>query len=107
VTVDAWTALADPTRRDILARVARAPLSVTEIAEGITTTRPNVSQHLRVLRDAGLVRADAVGTKRIYSARPDGLAALRAELDRFWGEALANFKERAESSRDTNERKAR
>jgi len=100
-------ALSDPTRRDILARVARTPLSVTEIAEGITTTRPNVSQHLRVLRDAGLVRVDAVGTKRIYSAHADGLAAMRAELDQFWGQALANLKERAESSRDNNERKAR
>lgn len=107
MTIDAWVALADPTRREILARVARKPLSVTEIAEGITTTRPNVSQHLRVLRDADLVRVDAVGTKRIYSARPDALASLRAELDQFWGEALANLKQRAESSRDNHERKAR
>jgi DNA-binding transcriptional ArsR family regulator len=98
VTTDAWTAIADPTRRRILARVTRSPLSVTEIARGMTTTRPNISQHLRVLRDAGLVRVDAVGTKRMYSAHPDGLAALRAELEAFWTEALSTFKERAESS---------
>jgi DNA-binding transcriptional ArsR family regulator len=107
MAIDAWAALADPTRREILARVAGKSLSVTEIAEGITTSRPNVSQHLRVLLDAGLVRVDAVGTKRIYAARPEGLAAMRTELDRFWGEALANFKERAESSRDNKERKTR
>jgi DNA-binding transcriptional ArsR family regulator len=98
VTIDAWAAIADPTRRGILARVARTPLSVTQIAEGMTTTRPNISQHLRVLRDAGLVRVDAVGTRRMYSARPEGLAAVRAELEEFWTEALSAFKERAESS---------
>jgi DNA-binding transcriptional ArsR family regulator len=98
VSTDAWTAIADPTRRGILARVTRQPLSVTEIAHGLTTTRPNVSQHLRVLRDAGLVRVEAVGTRRIYSARPEGLAALRTELEQFWTEALSTFKERAESS---------
>ena len=98
MSIDAWAALADPTRRGILARVSRAPLSVTQIAEGMTTTRPNISQHLRVLRDAGLVRVDAVGTKRMYAARPDGLAALRTELEEFWSDALTTFKERAESS---------
>lgn len=98
MAIDAWTAVADPTRRGILARVTRTPLSVTEIADGMTTTRPNISQHLRVLRDAGLVQVDAVGTKRMYSARPEGLAALRSELEEFWTEALSTFKERAESS---------
>jgi DNA-binding transcriptional ArsR family regulator len=97
VTVDAWAALADPTRRGILARVAVRPLSVTQIADRLPTmTRPNVSQHLRVLRDAGLVQVDSVGTRRIYSARPDALAALRAELEEFWTQALENFKQRVE-----------
>ena len=88
-------ALADPTRREILARVARRPLSVGQLADHLPgMTRPNVSQHLRVLREAGLVAVEPVGTRRIYSARPEALQALRAELDGFWNQALANFKQR-------------
>jgi DNA-binding transcriptional ArsR family regulator len=104
VTVDAWTALADPTRRTILARVAADPLSVTQIADRFPTmTRPNVSQHLRVLRDAGLVQVDSVGTRRIYSARPDALMALRTELEGFWTQALDNFKQHVEQPQHTAE----
>jgi DNA-binding transcriptional ArsR family regulator len=83
--------MADPTRRQILARVSRQPLSVGQICEGLPMTRPAVSQHLKVLREAGLVTFSAVGTKRLYAARPDGLDTLRSELDRFWTQALRNF----------------
>lgn len=95
--VDAWTALADPTRREILARVAERPRSVTELASGLPVSRPAVSQHLRVLRDAELVRVRAVGTRRIYTAAPDGLRAMRDELETYWTAALDNFKRLAEA----------
>ncbi|WP_436698647.1 ArsR/SmtB family transcription factor [Nocardioides sp. BYT-33-1] len=95
-TVDAWTALADPTRRDIFARVARRPRSVTDLAGELPVSRPAVSQHLRVLKDAALVRVRPEGTRRIYSADPAGLQALRAELEGFWSATLANFKELVE-----------
>jgi DNA-binding transcriptional ArsR family regulator len=97
-TADPWTALGDPTRRGILARVAARPGSVTEVAHGLPVSRPAVSQHLLVLLEAGLVQVRPVGRQRIYAARPDGLARLRAELDAFWSHALANFKDLAETS---------
>jgi DNA-binding transcriptional ArsR family regulator len=93
---DAWAALGDPTRRGILARVAARPSSVTEIARGLPVSRPAVSQHLQVLLDARLVDVHPRGRERIYAARPDGLAAVRAELVQFWSEALANFTQIAE-----------
>jgi DNA-binding transcriptional ArsR family regulator len=97
-------ALADPTRRVILARVAERPLSVGELADHLPTmTRPNVSQHLRVLRDAGLVAVESAGTRRIYSARPDALQQLRTELDGFWNQALANFSRRVEQRKRDGE----
>lgn len=94
---DPWLALADPTRREVLARVAERPRSVTAIAAELPVSRPAVSQHLKVLKEARLVRSHRDGKQQIYSARPDGLAELRAELDSFWGEALASLKEIAES----------
>lgn len=96
--VDAWTALADPSRRDIFARVSARPRSVTDLANDLPISRPAVSQHLRVLKDAELVRVRAEGTRRIYAANPDGLRAMRAELESFWGAALDNFKSLAEAS---------
>jgi DNA-binding transcriptional ArsR family regulator len=97
-------ALADPTRRVILARVAERPLSVGQLADHLPTmTRPNVSQHLRVLREAGLVAVESVGTKRIYSARPDALQELRAELDGFWNQALTDFRRRVEQRKQNGE----
>ena len=97
-------ALADPTRRVILARVAERPLSVGQLADHLPTmTRPNVSQHLRVLREAGLVAVESVGTRRIYSARPDALQTLRTELDGFWNQALASFKQRVEQPKQNGE----
>jgi DNA-binding transcriptional ArsR family regulator len=98
-------ALADPTRRVILARVAERPLSVGQLADHLPTmTRPNVSQHLRVLREAGLVAVQSEGTRRIYSARPDALQDLRTELDGFWNQALANFSRRIDERKQNGER---
>jgi DNA-binding transcriptional ArsR family regulator len=91
--MDAWTALADPTRRTIFELVAFRPRAVGELAELLPVTRPAVSQHLKSLKTAGLVLDRAEGTRRIYRANPQGLAELRAQLDRFWTEALANFAE--------------
>jgi DNA-binding transcriptional ArsR family regulator len=94
----AFAALADPTRREIFERVARAPIAVGELADQLPVSRPAVSQHLKVLKDAGLVLDQARGTRRVYEIDPNGLGALRAWLDRFWGEALQAFK--AEVERD-------
>jgi DNA-binding transcriptional ArsR family regulator len=90
--VDPWTALGDPTRREVFARVARQPRAVGEIASELPVSRPAVSQHLRVLKDAGLVSDHRDGNRRIYAVRRDGLDALRVQLDQFWHDALANFK---------------
>jgi DNA-binding transcriptional ArsR family regulator len=89
-------ALGDPTRRTIFERLRRGPLSVGEIAADLPVSRPAVSQHLRVLKEAGLVSDRQVGTRRIYRVDPDGLGALRAYFDRFWTEALADFQAAAE-----------
>lgn len=94
--IDAWAALGDPSRRRIFARLVERPDSVTEIARGLPISRPAVSQHLSLLRQAGLVQVRPEGTRRIYQVDPDGLAALREELDGFWGKALENFKQIAE-----------
>lgn len=96
--VDAWTALGDPTRKAIFERLADRPRAVVELANELPVSRPAVSQHLRVLKDAGLVVAQPVGTRRIYRVDQDGLAALRADLERFWGQALANYKAIVEQS---------
>jgi DNA-binding transcriptional ArsR family regulator len=90
------TALGDPTRRAIFERLAGGPAAVGEIAGELPVSRPAVSQHLKVLRDAGLVRDHPVGNRRIYSIDPDGVDALRAYFDRFWTQALGAFKEAAE-----------
>ena len=89
---DPWAALADPTRRDILERLLERPRPVGALAEDLPISRPAVSQHLKVLKDAGLVADTQAGTRRIYHVQPDGLSALRAELDRFWSQALTAFK---------------
>ena len=90
--MDGWTALADPTRRSIFELVVARPRAVGELADVLPVSRPAVSQHLKVLKTAGLVADRAAGTRRIYAADPDGVAALRAQLDRFWNQALASFK---------------
>jgi len=99
--VDGWTALGDPTRRAIFERLAEGPQAVGELASGFPVSRPAVSQHLKVLKDAGLVIDRRAGNRRIYQADPDGVAALRDQLDRFWNQALATFKEVVEQ--DTQE----
>jgi DNA-binding transcriptional ArsR family regulator len=86
------SALADPTRRAIFERLAERPAAVGDLARGLPVTRPAVSQHLKVLKDAGLVVDRRAGNRRIYQLHPDGLGALQAYLDRFWNLALDAFK---------------
>jgi DNA-binding transcriptional ArsR family regulator len=93
----AFVALADPTRRAIFERVARSPASVQKLSEGFSITRPAVSQHLKVLKDARLVAARAEGARRIYRIDPRGVEIMREYLDKFWDRALAAFKEAAEA----------
>jgi DNA-binding transcriptional ArsR family regulator len=88
---DPWTALGDPTRKAIFERLLERPRAVVELAGELPVSRPAVSQHLRVLKNAGLVIDQPVGTRRIYRVDPDGLAALRADLERFWGQALVAY----------------
>lgn len=87
-----WTALGDPTRRAIYERLAERPQAVSELASELPVSRSAVSQHLKVLKDAGLVLDRRAGKQRIYQLDPDGLAALRADLERFWSKALAAYK---------------
>jgi len=95
---DGWTALGDPTRRAIFERLVAQPLAVGELARELPISRPAVSQHLKVLKDAGLVVDRHAGTRRIYRVDPHGIAAMRTELDRFWTAALANFKDIVEEA---------
>jgi DNA-binding transcriptional ArsR family regulator len=90
--------LGDPTRRAIFERLAQRPRSVGELADELPVSRPAVSQHLRALKDAGLVTDRAEGTRRIYQLSPDGIAGLRSYLDRIWGDALASFARTVESA---------
>jgi DNA-binding transcriptional ArsR family regulator len=89
---DGLTALGDPTRRAIFEQLADRPRAVGELARELPVSRPAVSQHLKVLKDAGLVIDRAAGTRRIYQLDPDGLGALRAYLDQFWNRSLAAYK---------------
>src|SRR5260370_1047291 len=91
-TTNGWMALADPTRRTIFERLIEHPSAVGELARQLPVSRPAVSQHLKVLKDAGLVVDKRAGKQRIYQVDPAGLAALRAELDRFWTKTLAAYK---------------
>ena len=90
-----FSALADPTRRRIFERLARRPRPVGELAEGLPVSRPAVSQHLKVLADAGLVVATKAGNRRLYRVDPHGVAGMRSYLDRFWTDALAAFEDAA------------
>ena len=99
----AFTALADPTRREIFERVAARPRAVGEIADELPVSRPAVSQHLKVLSEAGLVTARADGTRRIYALDPQGLAGLRDYLDGFWSRSLAAFARSAEEHTHTRQ----
>lgn len=93
---NAISALSDPTRRAIFERIAARPMAVGEIAAELPVTRPAVSQHLKVLKDAALVTDTAEGTRRVYRIDPAGLGAIRQWLDRHWSGALADFQEEAE-----------
>jgi DNA-binding transcriptional ArsR family regulator len=86
------TALGDSTRRAIFERLAERPRAVGELARELPVSRPAVSQHLKVLKDAGLVIDQPAGARRIYQLDPDGVGALRAYLDQFWSRALAAYK---------------
>ena len=99
----AFAALSDPTRRRVLERLAAGPRAVGEIAEGMPVSRPAVSQHLKVLKEAGLVNDRQDGARRIYAIDPKGLGVMRAWLDQFWDTALLAFK--AEAERIANDEK--
>ena len=92
----AFAALAEPTRQAIVEHLAARPMAVGELAALLPVSRPAVSQHLKVLKDARLVRDEARGTRHIYSIDPAGLGQIRAWLDRFWDRALASYAEAAE-----------
>ena len=100
----ALAALADPTRRQIFERLAGGPRPVGELARGLTVTRPAVSQHLAVLKAAGLVKDQAEGTRRIYEIDPKGLGTIRAWLDQFWDTALASFKKEVERPKEKSQK---
>jgi DNA-binding transcriptional ArsR family regulator len=99
------SALADPTRRAVLERLKDGPRPVGEIARGLPVTRPAVSQHLKVLKDAGLVADKSVGTRRIYYIDPKGLGAMRAWLDQFWGAALDAYQLATEAEAEKAQKK--
>lgn len=98
----ALDALADPTRRAVFERLRKGPSSVGRLASGLPVSRPAVSQHLRVLREAGLVEEERDGTRHVYRVAPRGLVALRRYLDGFWDEALEAFKAEAEKPAGRN-----
>jgi DNA-binding transcriptional ArsR family regulator len=95
-TDDGWDVLGDPSRRAIIACLAERPRAVGELAEALPISRPAVSQHLKVLKDAGLVTDRAAGARRVYRLNPAGVAALRDQLDTFWNRALAGYQDVAE-----------
>ncbi|MBX7117341.1 MAG: metalloregulator ArsR/SmtB family transcription factor [Myxococcaceae bacterium] len=95
-----FLALSDPTRRAIFERLSKRPKAVGELAKGLPITRPAVSQHLKVLREARLVTCEQRGTRRFYRIDPSGVAAMRSYLDRFWDHALDAFKSAAEENEE-------
>ena len=98
--VDGLTALGDPTRRAVFELLGDGPRAVGEIASELPVTRPAVSQHLKVLKEAGLVIDRPDGTRRLYELNPDGIGALRAYFERFWTRALTSFKHRVEQQEE-------
>jgi len=94
---NAINALADPTRRDIIDHLRGGPLPVSKIAQRMPISRPAVSQHLRVLSDAGLLKVTPIGNRRVYALAPEGVDGLREYLDTLWDDALRAFKEAAEA----------
>jgi DNA-binding transcriptional ArsR family regulator len=98
----AFAALADPTRREVFERLARGPQAVGDLARGLPVSRPAVSQHLKVLKEAGLVTDQPDGARRVYRIDPHGLGQIRAWLDRFWDTALEAFKAEVERGPDND-----
>ena len=98
-----WTALGDPTRRAIFERLIEHPSAVGELARELPVSRPAVSQHLKVLKDAGLVVDRQEGTRRIYAIDPNGLALLRAYVEAFWQSALLRYAQAADADRPPDE----
>jgi DNA-binding transcriptional ArsR family regulator len=101
-----FAALADPSRRRVFERLRAGPLSVGAVAKGMPVSRPAVSQHLKVLKEAGLVTDRAEGTRRVYAIDPHGLAAVRSWLDQFWDDALAAFQAEVEKKPKAKKGKA-
>ena len=99
----AFAALADPTRREVFERLVRGPQSVGDLAHGLPVSRPAVSQHLKVLKAAGLVTDQPEGTRRVYQIDPNGLGQIRAWLDGFWDVALDAFKAEVERHPEQDE----
>lgn len=97
-----FAALGDPTRRLVFERLAERAMSVGKLADGLSVSRPAVSQHLKVLLEAGLVTANQEGTRRVYRLDPRGIEAMRAYLDRFWDGALSAFKAAAEEEEEND-----
>jgi DNA-binding transcriptional ArsR family regulator len=104
---NAIAALADPTRRKVFERLRKGPSSVVDLARGLPVSRPAVSQHLKVLKAAGLVADRAEGTRRVYYIDPEGLGPLRAWLDQTWDMALVSFQAEIDKSIDKKGRKPR
>jgi DNA-binding transcriptional ArsR family regulator len=99
----AFAALADPTRREVFERLGRGPRAVGDLARDLPVSRPAVSQHLKVLKEAGLVTDRPDGARRVYQIDPTGLGEMRAWLDQFWDQALEAFKAEAERNDDKPE----
>jgi DNA-binding transcriptional ArsR family regulator len=99
--LDGWAALGDPTRRTIFARLTAAPHAVGDLADTLPVSRPAVSQHLKILKDAGLVLDQRAGSRRIYRVNRDGLNQMRAELDTFWKDTLTAYKHLVEDTTPT------
>jgi DNA-binding transcriptional ArsR family regulator len=97
---DEWAVLGDRTRRTIVEHLARGPLAVGDLAELLPVSRPAVSQHLKVLREAGLVSERPEGTRRVYRLDPAGVLALRDQLDTFWSRALSGFEDVVDNSNE-------
>jgi DNA-binding transcriptional ArsR family regulator len=99
---DGWDLLVDASRRAIVECLAERPRAVGELADELPISRPAVSQHLKVLKDAGLVTDQAAGARRVYRLNPAGVAALRDQLDTFWNRALAGYQDAAEQNTEEN-----
>ena len=104
-SAEAWNALGDPSRRAIVTRLAERPRAVGALADDLPVSRPAVSQHLKVLKDAGLVAERVAGTRRIYRLDPAGVAALRDQLDTYWSRALAGYQDAVASPDDSEEQR--